>query len=51
MTVGMDVISAFEEVFAEPIGLGLKVLLGRGLQDQFLAERRLMSSFKENFYN
>lgn len=36
------VLFEFKKGFAEPVGLGLKVLLGRGLHIRFLTERRLI---------
>lgn len=40
------VLFEFKLVFAEPVGLGLKVLLVRSLHIQFLTERRLISASK-----
>lgn len=38
------VLFEFKKVFAEPVGLGLKVLLVRSLHIQFLIERGLISA-------
>lgn len=48
MTVEMGLIFAFKEIFAEPFGLGLKVLLLRRLHIQFFLQ---VSKVGENLKN